>query len=67
MDLIIDERKTRKIELIPVYLANNGSPAIVYGKEAEAILTRLATISKGLGTDIIIDGDRGRIKLKTSD
>lgn len=58
---MIDKAGTKSIEIIPVYLANNGSPAVVQGEEAEAILKRLSAISKGLGTEIIIRDNIGHI------
>ncbi|MDI6800114.1 MAG: CapA family protein [Actinomycetota bacterium] len=61
LDLMIDKAGTKSIEIIPVYLANNGSPAVVQGEEAEVILKRLSAISKGLGTEIIIKDSIGHI------
>ncbi len=63
LDLVMDEEKTKSIEIIPVYLDNDGSPAVVKEAEALIILKRLAAISKGLGTEIIISGDIGRIDI----
>lgn len=45
----------------PVYLDSSGAPAVVTGKDADAILKRLATISSPHGTSVSIASDIARI------
>lgn len=51
------------VEVVPVYLSeSSGVPAPVTGEEADAILTRLARLSSGLGLESTRAGDRALYK-----
>jgi hypothetical protein len=41
----------------------HGNPRLATGAEAQEILTRLATLSKAVGTDLEIVGTRARVKV----
>ena len=56
---------TRSAEIVPVYLhESTGVPAPVTGEEADAILTRLTTLSAKLGLELTRSGDRASFAVK---
>jgi len=59
----LDDGELARVDIIPVYADFSGRPAIVEGKEAQAILSRLKTISEPLKTEINITGDTAEVVL----
>lgn len=61
LDAKLGPHGVNDILITPVYLDTNGAPEIVTGSAADAILSRLRTISAKHGTDVVIDGDTARV------
>jgi len=57
LEATISRTKTLKARAIPVYLNESGKPEVVTGDEADAILSRLKSISEGFGTKMRIAKD----------